>query len=68
MEEESKLPHCRQLIDEYELMEQQAKSALNESLEVLELGVATSVQCRLTEKTTSRQGRPTVRCSFMGVV
>jgi hypothetical protein len=66
--EESKLPHCRQLIDEYELMEQQAKSGLNESLAVLELGVATSVQCRLTEKTTSRQGRPTVRCSFMGVV
>jgi hypothetical protein len=66
--EESELPHCRQLIDEYELLEQQAKSGLSESLAVLELGVATSVQCRLTEKAASRQGRPTVRCSYMCVV
>ena len=66
--EESDLPNCRELIDEYELLEQQAKSELNESLAVLELGVATSVQCRLTEKAASRHGRPTVRCSFMAVV
>jgi hypothetical protein len=65
--EESELTHCRQLIDEYELLEQRAKSELSESSAVFELGVATCVQCRLTEKAPSRQGRPTVRCAFMGV-
>jgi transposase InsO family protein len=66
--EESELAHCRQLVEEYELLEQRARGELSESSSaVLELGVATCVECRLTEKAASRQGRPTVRCAFIAV-
>jgi len=65
--EESQLQHCRQLVDEYELRERRAKGELDASSTAVELGVATCVECRLTEKDASRQGRPTVRCVYMAV-
>jgi hypothetical protein len=68
--EESELSHCRQLVDEYELRERRAKAELDGGVDAstaVELGVATRVECRLTERTHSRHGRPTVRCAFMGV-
>jgi hypothetical protein len=65
--EESELSHSRQAIEEYELLEQQAKSKLDESAAGLELGVATVVQCSLAESVASSCTHPVVRCSFMGV-
>jgi hypothetical protein len=65
--EESELTHCRDLIEEYELVRRQAMSELDESSPVFELGLATAVECRLTKKGKARQGQPTVRCAFMAV-
>ena len=51
--------HCQQLIDEYELRQQQRAGTVEE------LAVATVVEWRLTDKhTSSRRGQPTVRCSY----
>jgi len=65
--EASQLQHCRQLVEEYELLERRAKGELDASSTAVELGVATRVECRLTGKDVSRQGRPTVRCAYMDV-
>ena len=51
--------HCQQLIDEYELRQQQRAGRVEE------LAVATVVEWRPTDKhTSSRRGQPTVRCSY----
>ena len=70
---ESECSHCQQLVDEYELlMKQQAEresgqqqAAAAAATTAVELGLATVMQWRLTDKhTSSRRGQPTVRCSF----
>ena len=61
------LPHCEQLIDEYELlMKQSDEEDTAAAGGVQELGVATTVQWWETDKqSTTRRGRPTVRCSYL---
>ena len=59
------LPHCQELIDEYELAVRQIDDGKTTAA-MQELGVATIVECWLTDKqATSRRGRPTVRCSYL---
>jgi hypothetical protein len=58
---EAEMAHSSELVKEYELLVKREK-------EGVELGVATVVECRLTEKAASRQGQPTVRCAFLSVV
>jgi len=65
---EDDLNHSRQLIDEYELLLRQSGVEEDEmaTTAVVELGVATVVQCGLQDKqATTRRGSPTVRCSYM---
>jgi len=70
-QKESNCSHCRQLIDEYELMQRQRdeKEAVASGVQtrpVVELAVATVMEWRLTDKlSTSRRGAPTVRCSYL---
>ena len=65
--------HCQDLIDEYELrvrqkQEEKEVASGERSTPAVELGVATVVQWRLTDKLkSSRRGQPTVRCSYMSV-
>jgi transposase InsO family protein len=60
-----KLDHCRQLIDEYELLLKHSDDQLQKAA-VVELGVATVVEWSLTDKqSTNRRGTPTVRCSYL---
>ena len=59
------LPHCKELIDEYELLMKQSEQE-ESTAAVQELGVATTVQWWRTDKhATSRRGEPTVRCSYL---
>ncbi len=59
------LPHCKELIDEYELAVRQIDDG-ETTAAMQELGVATAVECWLTDKqATTRRGRPTVRCSYL---
>jgi hypothetical protein len=62
--EESELPNARQLVDEYELLKQQAKSKLGRMSAVMELGVATAVWCGPVEQTVSGHVQSTVSLSF----
>ena len=60
-----KLDHCRQLVDEYELLMKHSDDQLQKPAGV-ELGVATVIEWRLTDKqATKRRGTPTVRCSYL---
>lgn len=65
--------HCQQLIDEYELRERQRDEEEDvavgvQKTPVVQLGVATVMEWRLTDKlTSSRRGQPTVRCSYASV-
>jgi hypothetical protein len=62
--------HCPELIEEYELRQQQKEqlSAIGRgegTTPVMELAVATEMHWWLTDKdTSSRRGKPTVRCSY----
>jgi hypothetical protein len=62
--------HCNELIDEYELLQQrmveEAEMMSGErTTAAVELGVATTMECWTSEAgTTTRRGRPVVRCSF----
>jgi hypothetical protein len=64
--------NCRELIAEYELLQKQSdeedEAAGDEkqtAAAVTELGLATEVQWRLTDRqTSSRGGQPTVRCAY----
>ena len=59
------LPHCKELIDEYELLMKQSDEEETAGA-VQELGVATTVQWWETDKrSTTRRGKPTVRCSYL---
>ena len=65
--------HCAEKIEEYELLqrqreEQQAVEDGTQTKPAVELGLATVMEWWLTDKrTTSRRGRPTVRCSYASV-
>jgi hypothetical protein len=63
---ETDLQHCRELVDEYELLQQRAESELSESSAVLELGVATVVRAR-EQLPSYGQTNSIVKLSFMGV-
>lgn len=63
---ETDLQHCRELIDEYELLQQRAESELSESSAVLELGVATVVRA-WEEVPSCGQTNSVVKLSYMGV-
>ena len=57
---------CQDLIDEYE--KEAAANGVEKTTPVVELGLATAVEWRLTDKqATSRRGAPTVRCSYLSV-
>ena len=59
------LPHCKELIDEYELLMKQSDDEETAGA-AQELGVAMTVQWRETDKqATARRGKPTVRCSYL---
>jgi hypothetical protein len=65
---EAELEHCRQLIDEYELLVKQAHAGEDGKTTVaaVELGVATVVQCELQDRRSrTRRGKPTVRCAYL---
>jgi hypothetical protein len=65
-QKESDLENSRQLIEEYELRKSRVEAKAGTA--VVELGVATDMLWRLTDKThTQRRGQPTVRCSFARV-
>ena len=66
------LPHAEEAIAEYELTKKRSNALLaaegDEKAEaaVVQLGVATVVEWRLSERrSTSRRGQPTVRCSYL---
>ena len=59
------LPHCKQLIDEYELLMKQSDEEETAGT-AQELGVAIAVRCWETDpQSTTRRGQPTVRCSYL---
>ena len=65
---DSDLSHSRELIDAYELLVKQSSQADGQKAgaAVVELGVATVVQCSLQDKqSTARRGKPTVRCAYL---
>jgi len=63
---ESELENSRLLIDEYELRRSRVDSKAGTA--GVELGVATVMLWRLTDKaTTRRRGQPAVRCAFASV-
>jgi predicted aspartyl protease len=65
------LEHCRHLIDEYELLVKQAHAEDDgkATVAVVELGMATVMQCELQDRrTTTRRGKPTVRCAYLSAV
>ena len=69
---EDNLPHAKEAIEEYELLKKRSNALLvadgDEKAEaaVVQLGVATVMEWRLTERRpTARRGQPTVRCSYL---
>jgi predicted aspartyl protease/transposase InsO family protein len=65
--------HCSELIEAFELLQRQKEQEETvgsgvKAASAMELGVATVVEWWLTDKsTTSRRGKPTVRCSYASV-